>query len=390
MGRDVARTSPGVQTAFVGFALFLLIGATAAMFGPTIPAFRSTFHISATAAGLLLGGHFAGSLLGTMSPSFLPERLRAPRTLTAVATLCFALGCLTIGSAPSWPVPVAGAGIEGVGWGGIVIVFNALFVSGFGSRSPTMLILLNAVYGLGAILGPTGVALLATGGFRLPFLLVTAVALAVLPFGLVLPGNAKVSAPSGHPTPSASVMLRPLAVFIVAFFLYGGLEAGIGAWEPTHLIATGLSVAGAAMVTSVFWASFTLARLVAAPLALIVNPERLVLGCLAVVVFLALATRVDAITPAAYTGCGLFLGPVFPLAVVWSGRTIRASQRVTSFVISGDLLGGAVLPPFLGQLVMSVGIQALPTAFAVLAAGSFSILLAVQLMGRRLIAISTS
>jgi fucose permease len=99
---------------------------------------------------------------------------------------------------------------------------------------------------------------------------------------------------------------------------------------------------------------------------------------------------VDAATAAAYTGCGLFLGPVFPLAVVWSGRVTRTSQRVTSFVISGDLLGGAVLSALLGQLVTSVGVQALPMAFAGLAAGSFCTLLSIQFLGRRLIAMTAA
>jgi fucose permease len=253
-----------------------------------------------------------------------------------------------------------------------------------------MLTLLNAVYGVGAILGPAGVGLLAAGGFRLPFLLVTGAALALLPLGLALSGDAPASAPAEYPTPAVSVFLRPLVVFMVAFFLYGGLEAGIGAWEPTHLVATGLSVAGAATITSLFWTSFTLGRLVAAPLALLVKPEHLVLGCLAITVALTLSTRVDAMTAAAYTGCGLFLGPIFPLAVVWSGRVTRTTQRVTSLVISGDLLGGTVLPPLLGQLVTSVGVGTLPMAFAALAAGSFCTLLTIQLLGRRPIAMSAA
>lgn len=382
MRQDVATPSLPRLAALVGCALFLLIGATTAIFGPTIPSFRSTFHLTASAAGLLLSGHFAGSLLGTLSPSFLPRRFRAPRPLAGASTLCFALGCLAISSALTWPMAVAGAVVEGTGWGGLVIAFNALFATGFGPRSPTMLTLLNAVFGVGAMFGPAGVGLLAGGNFRLPFLTVAAAALVLLPLGLTLPREELVPAPlHARGTDSLAVLMRPLAWFMVAFFLYGGLEAGMGAWETTQLVATGSSVAAAATITALFWTSYTVGRLVAAPLALVVKPEQLVLGCLAAVGILALCAQAAVITAAAYTACGLALGPIFPLALVWSGRLLHASQRVTSLVISGDLLGGTVLAALLGQLVTDVGAGALPLAFATLAAGAGGTLLVVQLGG---------
>jgi hypothetical protein len=58
---------------------------------------------------------------------------------------------------------------------------------------------------------------------------------------------------------------------------------------------------------------------------------------------------------------------------------MHASQRVTSFVISGDLLGGTVLAALLGQLVTNAGAGALPLAFAGLAAGAGCTLLVIQL-----------
>ena len=74
----------------------------------------------------------AGSLAGTLSPGFVPPRFRAAKPVTLVSTLCFALGCLILGTAPVWPAAVSGAVVEGAGWGGLVIAFNALFSAGFG------------------------------------------------------------------------------------------------------------------------------------------------------------------------------------------------------------------------------------------------------------------
>lgn len=383
MVHDPPARSVSPRGAAAGFGLFMVIGATVAMFGPTIPAFRATFHLSAAAAGLLLSGHFAGSLLGTLSPGVLPQRWRGPRRVACSATLFFALGCLMIGAAPVWPVALGGAAVEGMGWGGLVIALNALFSSGFGAGSATMLTLLNAVYGIGAILGPAGVALFATGSFRGPFLTAAVAALLLLPAGLTLPREERF--PAAGPAERAGPVSRGLlAAFVAAFFLYGGLESGVGTWEATHLVTIGLSVTAAASLTSLFWTSFTVGRLVAAPVALWVTPDRLVLGCLALVSIIILAADLNALAPPVYIACGLMLGPVFPLALVWSGRALRTSQRITAFVISGDLMGATVFPALLGQLVTSAGVRALPISFALLAAGPFCILLAMRLAGHAL------
>jgi fucose permease len=355
------------------------MGATVAIYGPTIPAFRSTFHITAATAGLLLSGHFVGSLAGTLSPSFLPRRLRSPRLVAGVSVVCFALGCLSIAVAPTWPAPIAGAIVEGAGWGGLVIVFNSLFASGFGARSPAMLTLLNAVYGIGAIIGPAATGLLAGGQFRGPFLAAGVAALVLLPLTVALPSREVPPAEgSDPPAPSASGLPVLLVAFTAALFLYGGLEAGLGAWMATHLIGTGLSVAAAATVTSLFWAAYTVGRLLAASLSLVVRPEQLVIVCIAGVSLVVLLARVETAAPIVYTVCGLLVGPIFPLCLAWSGRVLHASQRTTAVIISGDLLGGVILSFLLGRLITATAPDAVPFAFAGMAAGMFFILLAVQ------------
>lgn len=356
----------------------MLIGATAALYGPTIPAFRATFHITAATAGLLLSGHFAGSLAGTLGPSFLPARYRSPRLVATAGLLPFALGCALIAAAPTFPVAVGGALVEGAGWGALVIAFNSLFAAGYGERSTAMLTLLNATYGIGAIAAPAGVGLFTAGSFRPPFLAVAVLALLFLPLFRVLPGARPAIESGVRDAASLPIRLPLLITFIAAFFLYGGLEGGIAAWEPTHLVAAGLSVSAAAGVTSLFWAAYTGGRLLAAGASLLVGPERLVAGSLAVLSVLLLLTRVTSLTAAAYTVGGLAIAPIFPLALVWSSRVLPASQRVTSFVISGDLVGGVILSVLLGRLITATSAFSLPFAFAAMSAGCLLLLTGIR------------
>jgi fucose permease len=356
------------------------MGATVAIYGPTIPAFRSTFHITAAAAGLLLSGHFVGSLAGTLSPSVLPGRLRSPRLVAGASVVCFALGCLAIAAAPTWPGAVAGAVVEGAGWGGLVIVFNSLFSSGFGPRSPAMLTLLNAVYGIGAIIGPVMAGLLAAGHFRGPFLTAGIAALVLLPLTVALPRTELPRIPHvGAQALSATRLPLVLVAFMAALFLYGGLEAGIGAWMATHLIATGLSVAAAATATSLFWAAYTTGRLMAASLSVVVTPPQLVIACVGAVSVLVLLARIGPAAPVVYTVCGLLVGPIFPMSLAWSARVFHASQRITALIISGDLLGGVLLSFLLGRLITATAPDAVPFAFAAMAAGMFCIFATLQI-----------
>jgi len=369
------------RSALTGFVLFVLIGVVASSFGPIVPSFRSTFHVSAATAGLLLSGHFAGAVLGVLSPVLVPARHQSPRLMTFISICLLAAGCLVIGAAPGWPVAAGAAVVEGAGWGTLVIIFNTLFASGFGARSAAVLTLLNAVFGLGSILGPASVGLIFQGNYRPPFITAGLIAFVLLPLAFTLP-VAATSVPRAEKEVRSTGLPLLLAFFMAAFFLLGGLEAGIGAWEPTHLIFTGLSAASAATVASFFWMTYTAGRLGAATLSLRVGPERIVLAAVASTGILLGLTRITAITAAAYTLCGFAAAPLFPLAVIWATKALAMTPRTTSLVVATDLFGGVILNTALGRLITSTSAASLPFAFAVMAAVCLAILLAIPAVGR--------
>jgi MFS family permease len=355
----------------------VLIGAVAATFGPTLPSYRSTFGLSAAIGGLLLSGHYTGAVIGILSPNVLRGRLASTRILAIGGTVVFAVGCLLIGLAPAPAVAMGGAVVEGAGWGALVICFNSLFASGFGERSPAMLTLLNATFGIGSIVGPAAVGLIFGGHFRAPFIAAAVLAVLMLALAAALPGvsvpTAEKSARRAH-TAGYGLLL---AGFVITFFLYGGIEGGITAWMATNLVATGLSITTAATVTSLFWLLYTAARLVIAPVSLHVAPRWIVATCLGMVVLLMLLARATALTAPAYVLAGAAMAPIFPLSLVWVGKALKISDRVMGFVIAADLFGGILLSAGLGRLVTAAGANALPTAFAVL--GAVTLVLATAL-----------
>src|SRR5205807_9187429 len=86
-----------------------------------------------------------------------------------------------------WPWVLAGAALIGVGYGILVVAVNALVASGFGERNAAPLILVNAAFGLGAVLGPLCFGLLTSGDFRPAFVAAAVFAVLILPLGWSVP-----------------------------------------------------------------------------------------------------------------------------------------------------------------------------------------------------------
>lgn len=163
---------------------FVLIGALQALYGPAIPAFREEFGLSPSGAGLGLSAHFVGGVAGVLLFDRLFGRIGNRRILGA-SYLLMALGAAGFALAPNWPTALTAALLAGLGFGGIDYGLNQLFAVGFGHRSTAMLNILNAHFGVGAILGPALIGVVGAGHYPAVFL---GFALANLPLLLCLKG----------------------------------------------------------------------------------------------------------------------------------------------------------------------------------------------------------
>jgi fucose permease len=96
----------------------------------------------------------------------------------------------------------------------------------------------------------------------------------------------------GNSAEMEGLFLLPTAGGFFMFFFYVGLEAGYGSWLATFLVERGVTDAeGAALMTSCYWGSLTLGRLVAVPISAVVPPATLIAidvlcACIATGVFL--------------------------------------------------------------------------------------------------------
>ncbi|MFE5755115.1 MFS transporter [Streptomyces massasporeus] len=340
---------------------FVLIGALQALYGPAIPAFRAEFGLSPSAAGLGLSAHFVGGVAGVLLFDRLYGRVGNRRILGS-SYLLMAVGAAGFALAPDWPTALVAALLAGFGFGGIDYGLNQLFAVGFGHRSTAMLNILNAHFGIGAILGPAVIGAVGSEHYPAVFL---AFALANLPLLLCLRGvRSHVPAPDGGESGGGAVLGRSLgsvlAVFVVLYVLHVGIEAGVGGWEPTHLETVGYGAGVAATATSVYWLMMTVGRFLVAPLALRFSAQAIVTVSCAGMTVCLLAATVPALAPYAYAGVGLFIAPIFPTGLPWLNRAAPRARRAGALVIAASMAGGVAAGPALGKAIEWSGVRAVP------------------------------
>ncbi len=373
-----APTAPVFSTAAVVASCvgFVLIGVLQALYGPAIPAFREEFGLSPSAAGLGLSAHFIGGVAGVLLFDRLYGRI-GNRRILAGSYLLMAVGAAGFALAPNWPVGLAMALLAGLGFGGIDYGLNQLFAVGFGRRSTALLNILNAHFGVGAILGPVLIAAVGSEHYPAVFL---GFALANLPLLLCLRGvRDRAPQPADAARREAgggSVLGRSLgsvlAVFVSLYVLHVGIEAGVGGWEPTHLETVGYGAGVAATATSVYWLMMTVGRFLVVPIALRFSAQSIItVSCAGMTVCLLLAA-VPGLAPYAYAGVGLFIAPIFPTGLPWLNKAAPQARRAGAVVIAASMVGGVAAGPALGKVIEWSGIRAVPLLLCAVSALCFA------------------
>lgn len=289
---------------------FVIMGMVQAFYGPAIPALRTHFHISPSIVGTALTAHFTGALLGVVV-SFCYRKVLSDRWSLACSYALMAAGAAGFALAPWWPGALASAFVLGLGFGGLDYGLNRMFASGFGTASPAMLNLLNAFFGVGAILGPALIGWLSPQRYAVAFGgcgLVCAI-LVGSAAGKRDPARSNAGDDTGERQASRAALRREtpamrsadaspqialrrsvgiVAAFVVIYVLHVAIETGVGAWEPTHLVSLGRTPQAAATATALYWLTMTAGRFACIALSVRWPAGRIVtLSCLAMAAALA-------------------------------------------------------------------------------------------------------
>jgi MFS transporter, FHS family, glucose/mannose:H+ symporter len=358
----------------LGFLAFLLLGLVQAGYGPAFPTLGREYQLPASVVGLVASLHFAGTAIGTLLLGALLTRLSL-RSSLMVAGLILLAGLLGAALSPVWWLLLAAASFGGLGYGMLSAGFNVAFAEL--GQGPSNLV--NGMFGVGSVLSPVLVTFLAQSSHRPPFLLMAGLA-ALVALGVRLlwpkPAIHEAAGPAGESEPDvplptdlrgpAKVSRSVFTLFALCFFLYVGIEAGLGTWTTTYFIRLG--AAQPALLTSYYWLALTAGRFVFAAVGSRVTPLQTLIfaTCGAIIGGAVMLLGGLALAPAGLVLMGFCVAPVFSTLLAWFAQV--QPPRLASFMLTAGSAGGAVLPAVTGFLLPRLGAPSIPLVPLVIAA----------------------
>jgi fucose permease len=354
--------SPAAAITLGYFALFFTLGVGAALVGPTLPELAANTRAQLSAISIIFSTRALGGLIGSFRGGRLYDRLPGHRVI-AVMLLVLGSGMALVPALHQLWLLAGLLFLVGVAEGTLHVGGNTLLLWTHRQGAAPYLNGLHLFFGVGAFLGPALIALLLTLGAGIDGAY-WSVAILSLPVAWYLLRWPSPAAPvSSQDAAGGQADRRLLLLICLFFFLYVGSEVSFSSWIYTYAVDQQLAtVATAAYLTSVFWGTITIGRLVSIPLTLRWRPRRILLVDLLGALASLLVILVGGSSIAVWLGTagfGLSVASVFPTTMALAGRRMPVSGRATGWFFVGASLGGMILPWVVGQLFEPLGAQAM-------------------------------
>lgn len=368
--------SSGLLLAIV-YAAFVSLGLPDGALGVAWPAMRAELGLPLEALGLVTVLATTGSAASGFASGRVLARLGTP-LVVALSGLMTGLSLLGFALAPSYAVVVVLALPLGFGAGSVDAGLNHYAAERWSSRHMNWL---HASWGLGAALGPAALtwAVASGGGWRLGYLGIAGAQLSLaLVFFATLrlwgegPSRGRASRPAEAPAaaeapadltaPAAPAARAALILAPLGYFIYAGLEVGLGAWAASVLKdGRGYPPELAGVIAASYYGSIGLGRVVSGLVADRVGNRRMVrlgfgLAAVGLLVFGLDLGPLASLVGIALTGLGY--APIYPCLMHETPRRFdrETTRRVVGRQVASAYLGGAILPPLVGLVAGRLGL----------------------------------
>ncbi len=376
---DSTRTSTEVYfrpSALAGAtSSFVLMGASASIYGPLLVAFSHRFHESVPAAGVVISVNFVGALLGVLLGWISIKRVTGGTVLATAAAL-LGVGALASALVRPWPLFLVAVFVVGLGFGGLDFSLNTLLTRTAERGRALRLNVTNAGYGVGAVVGPLLVIALHPKNFPVLYVIIGVVGLSVALL------NRGVRAPAlGGEVKQRQISMRKserrpiLITFIVAYVLYIAVETSSSGWMATQVHGVGYSESVGSLVTAGFWAGFAIGRGFGTPVYHWLSDKILVLGGLGGAILLCAVAYSSTLAPYAYPILGLVIALIFPMGLLWYTNLCPHDADGLALMILFMMVGGVIGPGLESLMVSAFSVHVVPiviAAFALVDLGVFA------------------
>ena len=357
---------------FLTYALCLIsVGVGVSLLGPLLPFLADKVQVSLGQIGFAFTAQNLGFMLGSVGGSWLYDRVKSHTLMVFSLALMIVMG-LMITLMDTFYALLLVLFWLGLGLGMLDIGANLSLVWIFQSRVGPYMNALHFAFGVGAILTPLILSTVMgwTGG-SLTWAIYALVILFLPGFIMLLnhPSPEHISKNEHLPDTKTSTF-GLVALLILLLFFCVGVQIGFGGWIFTYVSQLGITdLATASLITSTFWGSLTLGRLIAIPVSKKVSLASMLLFnlCLLVLVLgLILIWPVHLwMLWVGSVGVGLATSLLFPTILSFAESKLTMTGRVTGLFFLGSGLGMVVLPMVLGQVYeIFGGYQMLLSLFA--------------------------
>lgn len=356
---------------------FVSLGLPDGMFGVAWPGMRRELNLPLDAVGWILVSFTTGYSISSFGSGAALARVGLG-TLVGGSALITAISLLAYAWTSQWSVIVAMAWVAGMGAGAVDSGLNAHAALHHG---PGTLNWLHAAYGAGAAISPLLLGQMLSRGLSWHdgYLVVGGVEL-ILAIGFLMtrkwwmtsgsPERSGLS--SGNPPPSTllqSLKIGRVWAGVVVFFIYTGIEAGVGIWGYTWLTSQhGLAPGAASAWVSAYWAALAVGRIVAGFLSLKFTARSLLRWAAVTLLAACLVLIADLGTTLAlfaFVVLGLGCAPMFPLLIALTPDSTGHSHAANAVgvQIAAAMLGQSLLPSLIGVIAARQGIETIPLAW---------------------------
>jgi fucose permease len=356
----------------LAFLAFISLGMPDGLLGVAWPWIRRSFSLPIDALGLAIS---AGTL-GYMTSSFFAGAL--VRRFGVGGLLSMSVGATSItllvyGLTPWWGLFVAIAVLGGLGAGAIDAGLNTYVAQNHGEN---LMQWLHASFGIGITMGPfIMTAVISSSGMWRPGYWIVSGAQAVLALAFYLTrhkwktGGAELhedQRAENQATIAQTLVKMPALLSMLMFFIYTGVELGLGLWAYSLLTESrGVEPAIAGIVTGSYWAMFTAGRVLAGLYAAKIRVKPLIIFSIALAAAGALLLMLNLGPVPSVAGIaltGFAIAPIFPGLVSDTHNRVglRHQANTIGMQISAAGLGAAAVPSIAGVLARYFGLEVIP------------------------------
>jgi len=363
-----ANLHPWIAT-IAYYLSFIILGASTAASGPSLPklAEHTSSGLDRISLIFVFGslGYVIGSYFGGQAYDRVPGH-----KLMAIALLAIALASVLIPIAPVLWLLLLAMFLSGLAGGIVDVGCNTLLLWTHGKSAGPFMNGLHFFFGVGSVIAPLLFArvLMKTGDILWLF---WSVAIACLPMAIWC---WFLSEPSTHAQAqernNAPLPVLPVLLMVIMFVLYVGLELGFANWIYTYALSLGLGdTITSALLTSGFWGSFTLGRLLGVWVSTRARSQSILfadlIGCAISTLIIMLWKDSSLALWVGSIGLGLSMASIFPTFLMLAGERMQVTGSMTGWFLVGSGGGSMLLPWLIGQIFVRTGPQAMTTVLLI-------------------------